>query len=273
MSSHSRDPPVLSPSPRHFVRRIVDDIDQDVEAMLGLLDERINRAEEDDTLDFPPPILASGSPLRGRSAASSSSSSYATPASRRSPSSLSSGRYSPRKTSHLKQGFRYDDPRETPSRSRSTPPREEGSSDIAREWPPPKLATSRPLSIRSDSASSAGIEESTTSSEAGRHLLATLDNMQSRSTPTTPRAPLAALTPTPRRTAFSRAWLDLEGAELDDLLPERVTGSGMVKKREMTPVEERTEGGSGSPMREREDEARMVWRRGECCWTRILRNL
>ena len=49
---------------------------------------------------------------------------------------------------------------------------------------------------------------------------------------------------------------------MDDLLPERVTGSGMVKKREMTPVEERTEGGSGSSARELEDEARMVWMRG-----------
>ena len=202
MSSHSRDPPLLSPSPRHFDRRIVDDIDQDVEAMLGLLDERINRAEEDDTLDFPPPILASGSPLKGRSAASSSSSSYAMPASR-SPSSLSSARYSPRKTSPLKQVFRYDDQRETPSWSRSILSREEGSSDVALEWPPPKLATSRPPSVRSNSASSVGIKESTTSSEPGRHLLATLDNMESRSTPMTPRTPVASSTPTPRRTAFS----------------------------------------------------------------------
>ncbi|GHJ85207.1 hypothetical protein NliqN6_1609 [Naganishia liquefaciens] len=254
MSAHSRDPPVLSPSPRHFDRRIVNDIDQDVEAMLGLLDERINRAEGDEALDLPPPILASG--FISHSAAGSSRSSYATPASHLSSTSSSS----PRKTSPLKDGFSFDDQAETPPRSRSTPPREE-SMAVAREWPPPRLKTSRPSSVRSDNASSSAMEESISSSEAGRDLLATLDNMQSQSTPTTPRVPVTSSTPTPRRTAFSRAWLDPEGAELDDLLPERVTGSGLVKKREMTPVEERTEGGSS--VREREDEARMLWRRAK----------
>lgn len=110
-------------------------------------------------------------------------------------------------------------------------------------------------------------------SEAGRDLLATLDLMQSpRRTPVpspeiprTPRidAPAAAEETTPRapttpRTAFSRAWLDPFGAELDDVLPERVTGSGMVKKREMTPVEERTEGGASS-LEVKGDEGRFTW--------------
>jgi hypothetical protein len=224
--------------------------------MLGMLDERIRRSDDEERDEFPPPVLATGS--RG-------SSGYVTPATHRSGSSLSSGMYSPRRTSPLKQGFSFSDQPPTP-RSRSTPPREEGTLDPAREYPPPRLATSRPSSIRSDSCAS-GKEGSTTSSEAGRDLLATLDHMQShlQTTPTTPRAEET----TPRRTAFSRAWLDPEGAEMEDLLPERVTGSGMVRKREMTPVEERTEGGSSGSAREREDEARMVWRRGEFSFSRM----
>lgn len=82
--------------------------------------------------------------------------------------------------------------------------------------------------------------------------------------PATPRRratpPDEETTPTPRagRTTVSRAWLDPEGAEREEIfVPERVTGMGLVKKREMTPVEERTERTTSSVVRV-DDEARVL---------------
>ncbi|KAJ9092317.1 hypothetical protein QFC19_008751 [Naganishia cerealis] len=274
--------PVLSPVPQRFGSRTQHVID-DVEEMLEDLQAR-SRARADATRgerQFPPPILATTggeassrqSPrLRtgwhGRSYSGTSSSNsthggtpfvtpppYSPTYSAPSPSTSPSGprnRYAEagpaRRTSPLKHGFlaSFDDgdpaaaeenkeERENETgnsmerQPSSTPVVDDQDSEL-HQFPPLKLATAR-------------------AREEKQHVDHHLQQQErEEDTNTTPRAPTDHLRTPGKPTAFSRAWLDPASwaAKGEEEVHEGVHGWGMVKKREMTPVEERTEGSRDS---------------------------
>ncbi|KAJ9125672.1 hypothetical protein QFC22_000634 [Naganishia vaughanmartiniae] len=238
------------------------------------------REERDEEEWFPPPILATAggtSPRKrlekhGRSYSSTSvsssasqASSYVTPYTtspplRSSPSPSSSpsrnrqGKYEVpvRRTSPLKHGFSFTSLEDGDDQVEEKTGQGEGKEVAGKEekgtksYPPPRLATA-PLPSITSTAESLPLSN-TAASQSETYNPTRSEEQETEDNARTPRhntnrqqqpTQLQQTTPT-----FSRAWLDPSAwsAKTEDEIHESVSGWGMVKKREMTPVTERTEG-------------------------------